>query len=356
MQYTETDNELLASIKNSNLSENSKKSYLERLRTLQNHTGMILLEILRHPNEMFQNLQEYYTEIQSQKAYINAILALFKYHSKLKSAFPMQLQIWKQHFDTVHRKIETNYDNNSPSAKQKTSFMPWQNIIKKREQLPKNSIEYLWLCCHTMIPPMRADLDKIKIFTDREPSQKEIKDNPNFLLMQTKRVGDWIMKLILTEFKTAKSMKQYQKVLPAELCAVIKKSLLRSPRDFLFVSNSTGLPFNNTATYTRFANRLLQKIFKPHPITISMLRHIFVSNLDHGKLTSGEKTRLARDMMHSPSTFDRYRLIFDDHHDDEYMVQIDENASADGVKKICKCKCKDAPFPKLNADIKYTSL
>lgn len=335
-----SDDRLRHAISGSNLGKTSKKTYIERLNALQNMTGKTLLELLSKPKITYSFLVSRYDQVQSRKAYINAILTLYKHLPSLKEDFADAHATWREYFDVVHRASEERYDNNTPSVKQQMAFMPWDKIIEARDKLPDDSVEYLFLCCHTMIPPIRADLDHVKFYINETPSSLE---NPNYILITRGKSGPWKMTLVLTEFKTSKALKSYQKVLPAELCAVIKKSLLRFPRDYLFVSSITGKPFNSPATYTRFANRILHRVLKPYKVTISMLRHIFVSSLDHSRLTSGQKSQIAKDMMHSPIMFDKYRLFFDESASDldSYVLDIDDAKSATGSSKRCLCRCVD---------------
>lgn len=336
-----SDDRLRLAISNSNLGKISKKTYLERLNALQNMTGKTLLDLLSKPKNTYSFLVSRYDQVQSRKAYINAILTLFKHLPSLKEDYKDCHVSWRGYFDIVHKASEERYDNNTPSTRQQMAFMPWDKIIEARDKLPDDSVEYLFLCCHTMIPPIRADLDHVRFYINEAPSPPS---TPNYILITRGRSGPWKMTLVLTEFKTSKALKCYQKVLPPELCAVIKKSLLRFPREYLFVSSVTGKPFNSPATYTKFANRILERVLRPYKVTISMLRHIFVSSLDHGKMTSGQKSQIAKDMMHSPIMFDKYRLFFDETSPDldSYVLDIDDAGSATGSSKRCLCRCVDA--------------
>ncbi len=360
-----SDHDLKSCILKSSLSDISKKTYIERLQSLQNQTGLPIIRLITNPKDTLRHIEQKYSENQTRKAYINVVLTLFKHNKQLKDSYPVVQKVWKDAFDIIHRLSEQKYNDNTPSSKQQTSYIPWSKVIAARDMLPADSVEYLWMSCHTMIPPIRADLDLIKIFYENDAVSEPIHTNrgkqglafPNILLINRSPSNkasnrSWQMKLVLTAFKTAKSMKSYEKELPKELCEIIKKSLLRFPREYLFVSSVTGKPFDNTATYTRFANRLLGRVLKPYKVTISMLRHIFVSHFDHGTLTSGQKQALAKDMMHSPGMFDKYRLFFDktkgsqlnnneSASEDAYVLDIDRAISLTGKKKRCKCDCFD---------------
>jgi hypothetical protein len=138
------------------------------------------------------------------------------------------------------------------------------------------------------------------------------------------------MKLVYNEFKTkSKKLQKYEKVLPEELVKVIKDSLKRIPRDFLVISLKTREPYHKANSFTQHVKTVLFKTFKKN-MSINTLRHSFVNSVDMNKITPMEKEQLARDMMHSPEMFDRYRL------------SIAAKDSEDGKAKVCEVVCKDA--------------
>ena len=177
-----------------------------------------------------------------------------------------------------------------------------------------------------MIPPARSDLNKVKIFLHKTPSEADIKQDPNFLIINKDRS----MKLVYNEFKSkSKKLQKYEKNLPSNLVKVIENSLQHNPRDYLIVSPRNGLPYDNANSFTKYFNRMLGTVFGKK-LTTNTLRHSFVNSINFQNLTPLEKEVLAKDMMHSPEMFDRYRLI------------IPAEKSETGRQQICEVVCRDA--------------
>jgi hypothetical protein len=176
-----------------------------------------------------------------------------------------------------------------------------------------------------MLPPARADFNKVRIVRQDEITDEFVKEYPNYLVI----MGHG-MKLVYNEFKTkSKKLQRYEKVLPVELVKVIKDSLKKRPRDFLVISYKTGEPYHKPNSFTQHVKTMLFNVFKKS-MSINTLRHSFVNSFDLNELTPMRKEEIARDMMHSPAMFDRYRLA------------IPAKDSDDGKAKICDVVCKDA--------------
>jgi transcription termination factor NusB len=282
----------------SNLSILSKKAYKDRLRRLTILTNQDVNWIIMHCHETYDTIKQY--QWQTQKSYINSVLTLFKYTKDLKKKYKKIYDCWYNLFVKVNAKTEEKYLTMTASDRQKAAYIAWPDILKIRDELDKDSIQYLLLCMYTMIPPSRADMNAIKIYYKKIP--ENIKKNPNYLVISDN------IKLVYNEFKSkSRRLQKYEKILPIELENIIRKSLKDNPRDFLIVSPRNNLPYHNTGSFTRYFDRMLEKIFKKK-VTINTLRHSFVNSLDLNKLTPLEKEIISRDLMHSKDTMDKYRL------------------------------------------------
>jgi hypothetical protein len=308
------------------LSKNSYKYRLERLVTLTNKdVDWILvnckktLQILKKNNIV---------QPQTVKSMMNAVLTLFKHTKGLKERKTKAFTCWIEHFKEVNEKAQEKYEKIEASKRQIDAYVSWDKIIETREQLDKTSQEYFILCLYTMMPPARADFNKVRIIKDNKLTEAFVKEFPNHLVLMP--TG---MRLVYNEFKTrSKKMQVYDEILPYELVNVIKDSLKNQPREFLVVSR-TGEPYHKPNSFTQHVKRVLQKVFNKN-MSINTLRHSFVNSVDMNKITPMEKNRYSKLMMHSPAMFDRYRLI------------IPAEKSDNGKKKICDAKlhliCKDA--------------
>jgi hypothetical protein len=316
-------------IDKTDLSENSKNNYKYRLERLVNLTNKDIDWVIANcPKTLTILKTKGIKEPQSVKAMINAILTIFKHTKGLKDTKKKAYTCWINHFKEVNQKAEEKYETITPSDKQIEAYVPWPEIIQKRDALDKDSQEYLILSLYTMLPPARADFNKVKIFNNTTPTLEQVKEYPNHLIITTKPTQS--MKLVYNEFKTkSQKLQVYEKHLPDNLTQVIKHSLKQSPREFLVVSEKTNEPYHKPNSFTQHVKRVLYKIFNK-TMSINTLRHSFVNSVDMNTITPQEKEQLAKEMMHSPEMFDRYRLA------------IPASQSEDKKAKICEVVCRDA--------------
>jgi integrase len=278
----------------------SKVEYKKRLIRLTDITGKDVNWILSHCKETMKFLQKFSPE--TQKGYVNTILTLFKNTKGLKEKHSKVYICWSDRLGIVGKVTNAKYDNIEASQKQIDSFVPWVDVIEKRDKLDKTSEAYLILSMYSMIPPSRADMNHIRIYK-KEPSDVEIIKQPNYLIIRKNNT----MKLVYNAFKSkGKSIPKYEKELPKELCEVINNSLKRNPREFLIVSTRDGKPYENVNSYTKYVDRTFSIIFGKN-VSINTLRHSFVMSIPLD-LTPAERQSIALQLMHSESTMQRYRL------------------------------------------------
>jgi hypothetical protein len=295
------------------LSVLSKRTYHTHLRTLRALVGKDIDYIVRHPKPVYAAICAKTQQVLTRKSYINSITTLFRHLPGLAEKYPAQAIAWRAAQAVELTAAAKRYDSNEPTDKQRAAHVPWADVLKARDALPKASVDYLLLCMFTKIPPLRADFDRIAIL-HRKPTAAQVAAEPNYLVVSSTPGADGVpsMTLVLNEFKTKGArLQQYFKDLPEDLCAVIHASLEREPRSYLFVSPLTGERFNSTNAYGLFVMRILRRVFAPKRVNINTLRHSFVSALPD-RLRVADKDAIARDMLHSPAMQDRYKLYFDD--------------------------------------------
>lgn len=162
--------------------------------------------------------------------------------------------------------INTKYLSNKPTNRQKKGYVSYEDILNKRNSLKTGSDEQLLLAIYTMIPPVRSDYDKVKIYY----TQGDYRDN-HIVLNNNPYI-------ILENYKTAKRYHILKIHIPNELETVIKESLKLKPREYLFVrKNGTTYTSN---TFNKWANRTLKKLFDNKNISLTTLRHIYISRRD----------------------------------------------------------------------------
>ena len=284
-------------IMDADLSPVTKRTYLERLHYIIQNTKTDLYDILTHPEKYTKWISDNFSSLQTQKSYLSAILAVFKHTPHLKEKEKTHYYQWYQEFKKVHEKIDERYKQNEPTKKQKDAYVPFQEIVAKRDSLPKGSKERLLLSLYTYLPPLRSDFNKVYLYTK---SYKNYEEKNYILLFEP-------YTLVLNDFKTKKTKEGYEKALPKELVEEIEASLEKQPRSWLFVDRENE-PYIS-GSFTKWANRTLKNLFGK-PLTISLIRHSYINHLDFNNLTVKEKETIAKDMAHTVSTQDRYRLIF----------------------------------------------
>lgn len=284
-------------ITKADLSQVTKRTYLERLRYLIQETKTDLYEILTHPKEYLAWIEKHSSSLQTQKSYISAILAVFKHTPEMKKKEQKYYYDWYQGFKNIHEQIDKQYKLNEPSHKQKEAYVSFDEIVKKRESLEKGSKERLLLSLYSYLPPLRSDFNEVYIYTEKPD---EFKYSNYITLFDTPQ-------LVLNEYKTVRKKDIFKKDLPKDLVEEIQVSLKEEPREWLFMDRGNKPYLVNS--YNRWANRTLKKLFDK-ALTISLIRHSYINSLDFNKLTVLEKENIAKDMAHTVQTQDRYRLIF----------------------------------------------
>jgi hypothetical protein len=280
-----------------NLTDKSKDLYLQRIRLWTEGTEKPITTILKNPQTYIQWLQENKPEPQTQKAYLVGILALFKHTKNLKERFPEQYNLWYEAFTTLNKDIEERYKTNEPTPKQQDAYIPLKDIEKKRDTFKEGTKERLLLAMYTYIPPLRNDFHAVYLY-QTTPSNPT---HPNYLTLDT-------FTLTLKEHKTVKTVGIYQNTLPKNLQKEIQASLQTQPRDWLF-ANKKNEPYT-AGTFNKWVNRTLEKLFNK-PLTISLIRHVYVNDIDFNHLSVAEKERIAKLMCHRMGQQDRYRLFFE---------------------------------------------
>ena len=302
------------------LNENTKEIYLSRLEVVQKEIwkncksvknkvgkGKCLHYIIMHPEAFLEKLDEFVNKtagrldenklsMHAKDGYVTAIKALFLQTPGMKQKYPDQYKIWDDIHKEVRRPINEKYQSNKPTLRQEEAYISFKELEKKRDSLSKGSIERLLLSMYTLIPPLRSDYDRIGIYKNED----EAKEN-NYLIMNKNPY------LVITKYKTSKTYKDIRIDLPKKLVNQIKESLKLQPRKYLFIQKN-GEPYDKPNTFNRWANRKLKSLFGKKNISLSTLRHIYITRRDL-KLEekSGlERSKVANVMGHSVGTQQNY--------------------------------------------------
>jgi len=323
--------DLIQPILNAELSPVTKRVYLTRLRTILGETGKSIFAVATNPAEHLAWVRGWSEAPATQKSYIAAILAVFRHNEGLKDQQPQAYQEWYAAFQEINGAIDERYKNNEPSARQKEGYVPYDEIVAKRDALPDGSDDRLLLSLYTYLPPLRCDFNRLRIY-DAEPAAAAAKDAApaelNYIVLPRRAAGSAnVALLVLGEFKTrAHHAEPLRKELPEPLTEQLRLSVHARDRDWVFTDRSGG-PYS-AMSYTKWTGRALARLFG-RPLTVSLIRHSFINTLDMNTLTVAEKEKIAHDMAHTVAMQDRYRLIFKDATDAKAAPQAAPKSLAD---------------------------
>jgi len=224
-------------------------------------------------------------------SYYSAIVAFIEHEA------PESLKEYKDEWKGIqqanYKERSEHYQNQEPTALQKGIELDWKEVVEVRDKLSPG-IDRLLLAFYTYIPPVRADYNAVHLLKPEDPLPK----GENYIVLGSE------YNLVIQEFKTAKTYKTIEHVLPPLLKKELEDSLKAEPRSWLFVKRETkkgkGEPMSGTE-FSNWANRILTRIFNKRT-TLTALRHSYASSgsIDYnGSLKT--LTNEARLMGHSVS-------------------------------------------------------
>lgn len=284
------------------LSQSSKTQYLEKLSTLTKLTGKPVEYLIDHPQHVFATIKRHYPSPLTQRAFIASIKALFHHNKDLKADKSEAYQLYTEYQAHASQTVTDRYMAAEPSEKERKNWVTWSDVLAKERHLAMTeygSDAHLMLAMYCLIEPLRQDYGALRILVDRLPP-----DTARGNYLSIARDGSW-GRITLNTYKTAKKYGTYQRSLPLDLLAVIKASLVATPRAYLFVDDS-GAPYKKTNSFTQFSNRTLRRIFGKN-FTVSLMRHSHISNIDFNASTPGELFQTSKNMAHSISMQQLYR-------------------------------------------------
>ncbi len=128
----------------------------------------------------------------------------------------------------------------------------------------------------------------------------------NFLVLPGKRCRERPAMLYLREYKTSAQRGIYKRALHPKLTAEIQTSLLEDPRQWLFQDKCSG-PYT-AKQFSKWACKTLKSLFGK-PLTLTGLRHSFLSSLEWSALSRLDREEIAHSMAHSVDQQELYRFV-----------------------------------------------
>jgi len=116
------------------------------------------------------------------------------------------------------------------------------------------------------VTPKRADLGNVHL-VKRKPADH---DNKNYLLLNSTPT------LVINLHKTASTHGPIIDKLSSEYADILRDSLKRYPREYLFISTQGG-PYELNNSYTQFVRNTFGDLFDGRKLGVSLWRHVYVS-------------------------------------------------------------------------------
>lgn len=287
------------------IGKTSKRCYISNLKILQRYfPDKSMEDILAAPDSTIAVICDKYKNPQTRKAHAAAIKALFKYTPELQCKYPAQHAKWSMFHTTQDRVIATRVMNAEFSDREKTNWVPWDEVLRKEHHLSQTeygSMRHLLLSMYTHIEPLRQDFGNVQILLTMPKSVSNL--TCNGVVVPSKGPGT----LILSKYKTQNSYGVYRRDLPESLTEIIRKSLEDTPRGYLFI-DIHGKPYTSSNSFTKYSNKILRDLFAKR-FTVSMIRHSFISNIDFNSSTPMQLIQTSRNMAHSMMQQQLYRRM-----------------------------------------------
>lgn len=286
---------ILHLLRNKELSDTTKRqiatkvtqwvSYLEPPRTIHN--------LVTNPSSSIAALNsndKIKHSASNHHVYISAVVAFIKYIFKSEAMF----KEWKNIEKDNWKPLAEHYDTNAPTELQKGKVMSFDEIDTIRKSLEKGSFERLLLSFYTLIEPIRADYYATELIVHTPKASIPIPESSedNYIIL-SKDTGH----LIVKDFKTKKTYEKIENTLSPELLDELHVSLLKYPRNYLFVMDDKKSPFTRKL-FSNWACRTLTRVLK-QPMTLTVLRHIYITNKIKSKTSPTELIDIAKKMGHS---------------------------------------------------------
>lgn len=280
------------------LTESSKKAYNGLLNRWIDIIGSKASPntIANKPAESIKRLEESDKITHSpvnHRNYYKAILAYIKYEIKRNKT--KLTPVWEGVVEKANEPINERAYTGAPTELQKDKQVDWATVEKVRDSIPLSPTKML-LAMYSYIPPQRGgDFYQLKLHTT-DPKTTD----GNYLILEKGKE-----ELVMNDYKTKSRYKQIRIPLPAPLVSLIHSYWEKNsnPENVLFIT-PRGELFDR-ALFSVWTTRLLKKAFGK-PTTLTVIRHAFISGLNHNKSVK-EMKATATSMGHSVGQQQAYR-------------------------------------------------
>jgi hypothetical protein len=292
------DDQISAAIKSApRIAETTKATYAQSLKKATRSLGKATVaQVLAAPDRSFAALRLAIPKDETLRNTVTALIVAMT-STSMGRDHPEALRSWRGHLATVAARLEAIRGDGHGTARQQEAHVPWAEVTAALRSLRPDDDDALVLAMFVMIPPRRPmDYSRVSLFAPDDPPPEEAPKLPAWINVSTGRMR-------INAYKTAKTYRAYETTLPERLVQVIRASLERTPRRFLF-QHANGRPYPATGTangFTQHCIRAFRRIFKSRPVSCNVLRHSFATHLALSRPSLKEWEAAARAMGHSLS-------------------------------------------------------
>lgn len=313
---------LLSKLKTDLKSYKSYENYVVRIKVLEDLIGKTIDYILKNPEECYPIIKEKYPNINTRKNMMTPILTLFRLNSDVFSEIDKNK--WKQYHDDMNTILGVRARQNKIPEKAEENYVSTEEVELKVKELQRSgdphetlnkSQQYLLLNLLIDLKPKRSDFGALKIYKNIDPLQKE----ENYLVIRDNNNESSF--IVLQVYKTSKYYGRSEEDLSLQSINVIKQSLRRYPREYLFIDRFHR-PFQSNNSYGRFVERTFIENFG-RKLGTSLWRNVYRTEKITDDMKDEEKREISRLMLHSRKQSDQYRWV-----------------KKDNGKKVCYCQDK----------------
>ena len=251
---------------------------------------------LSDPISTLQYLDDLEISNGTKKNYLSAIIHTFKEGGVVIP--PPYAQKMATYFDEMNRIA----DSQTLTKNQKKNMMSWEDILAAQADYAsqvrlddfQDMRDFLILSLYTLNDPVRADYGDMKIYLFKEP--KDV--TGNYLVWGTKR-----RQFIFNDFKTSRSMGKIKIPVSLPLQSVLIQW-------FRFTHNMDWLlGEERSANWLTTKVRSIMKRLTGKEVGINILRHARITHLLEGQQSILSKNPVAKNMLHSRSTQEKYLVL-----------------------------------------------
>lgn len=187
------DSKLLENILAADLSPKTKTNYESCARALSAKAEKNIAHIMVHPEIYIPLIRKWYEKDTTYKVSLSFIMGIFKYNKQLQIDHASAFEKWGAAFKSADGAVNDRYESNAPTERQLQGYVPYDQIIKARDELP-------------LVQSIASFLECIPTFVQCDVSMHEsLFTKPSLQLLVIKTVKTKIAKRVKTAKKKSKT-------------------------------------------------------------------------------------------------------------------------------------------------------